>query len=254
MMLTGCANVESLAPNFSVAAQSETVEPQQIVDDFMNLIIKKDRKSAESYLFDQMIQIPEIKKNTPIDKFVVLPTPQYNDTKVVVTYFKGEVGGELIAFIWELVVKNGKISRIKVIHDGTNPLFEEAKLIKEYELKFHRPVLVPSKFPFEVTGFDGYIGDDQTMTLKYRNESINGSLSIAVSTAMRELEYFKGINDEIYKLKNGTKVLYRAKFDTAYLIMFLKDGLHYTVSIGNKRNLKKEFTVNHLIQIAESMK
>lgn len=30
-----------------------------------------------------------------------------------------------------------KISHIKVIHDRTKPLLEEAKLVKEYQLKFH---------------------------------------------------------------------------------------------------------------------
>ena len=52
---------------------------------------------------------------------------------------------ERIAFIWELIVKDEKISHIKVIHDRTKPLLEEAKLVKEYQLKFHRRVLVPPR-------------------------------------------------------------------------------------------------------------
>lgn len=227
-------------------------QPNKVVNDFMEHLIDKGRKSVESFLFDKMIKIPEFKENTLIDKFVVLPTPQYSDTQVVVTYFKGDVGGELIAFIWELVVKDGKISRIKVIHDGTNPFMEEAKLVKEYELKRQTNVLVPTKFPFEVSGFSGYI-DNELLTFSYLSEQINGVLKIAVVPVFRELEHFKGMYGEFYTLKDGTKVLYRPKFDIAYEIMFQKNGLHYSVSIGNKTYLNKEFTVNDLIEIAESM-
>lgn len=235
--------------------RSAMAEPQQVIHQFMHDFIHKGREAAEPFLLDTMIKIPELKENTPISGFTVLPTPQREDTKVVVAYFKGEVGGERIAFIWELVAKSDKISHIKVIHDGTNPLLEEAKLIKEYQLKFQRHVFVPSKFPFEISGFDGYMDEPtQTVILNYRNESINGSLSITITPANRELDDFKGVKDHYYTLENGTKVLYNPIHHVAEMIMFQKDGMQYSVSLGNKKYLKKEFTVEDLIQVAESMK
>lgn len=245
-----------LVLSLSVLFASQSVfaeQPDQVVSDFMHHLIDKGRKSAEPFLFDKMIKIPEIKENTPIDKFVVLPTPQYSDTKVVVTFFKGEVGGELIAFIWELIVKDGKISRIKVIHDGTNPLMEEAKIVKEYEVENQKNVIVPTKFPFEITDFDGYY-DKGFLTLNYRSEPINGSLKISITPVERKLEEYKAVHDEFYTLKDGTKVLYKRKSHIAHEIMFHKDGLQYYVGIGTKERLKKSFTSDDLIQIAESMK
>ncbi|MFS0917582.1 hypothetical protein [Brevibacillus sp. 179-C 1.1 NHS] len=233
-------------------SQPVLASTQQVVHDFVEHVIKNDQITAESFLISEMIKIPEIKKRTQIDKFVVLPTPQYEDTKIVVTYFKGEVGGELIAFIWELVVKNGKISRIKVIHDGTNPLLEEAKIIKEYQMKFQKNVFVPSKIPFEVTGFDGFIDNDR-LTLYYRSEAINGFLKIYVSPIKRNLEQYKEVNDEMDTLKDGTKILFKTNSPIAYGMMFQKDGLQYYVGIGNRKFLKKSFTKEELIQLIESM-
>lgn len=233
-------------------SQSALAVPNHVVNDFMDRLINKGQLSAKSLLINQMIKIPEIKENTPIDKFIVLPTPQYEDTKVVVAYFKGEVGGELIAFIWELVVKDDKISRIKVIHDGTNPFLEEAKLVKEYQLEFQKHVLVPSKLPFEVTGFDGYI-DSDLLTLVYRSEPINGFLRIRVFPIKGNPERYKATDDEFYTLQGGIKVSYKTKSEIAYEIMFQKDGLQYDVAIGNKKYLRKSFEKKDLKQIVESM-
>jgi hypothetical protein len=48
-------------------------------------------------------------------------------------------------------------------------------------------------------------------------------------------------------------VLYRANFDLVYEIRFQKDDLNYIMAVG-KKNLNKKFTVDDLMQIAESMK
>jgi hypothetical protein len=230
----------------SVMAES----PRDVVEKYIKALIHKNNMLAQSYLHS-VDTMPEIKLSTPIEEFKVVNTP-LKDTKVVVAFFKGEVGGERIAFIWELTVRDEKISRIKIIHDGTNPFLEEAKLVKEYEMKYQRNLLVPTKFPFEITGIEGYI-HNQRLLLRYRSEPINGFLQFTVSPVSVELERYKGKYDEYHILKNGTKVLYRTKFDLGYEIRFQKDGLHYTVVIGNKKFLKKKFTLDDLIQIAESM-
>jgi hypothetical protein len=55
------------------------------------------------------MKIPEIRENTLIAGFAVLPTPQRNDTLVVVTFFKGGGRCGTISFIWEVVIKDEKI-------------------------------------------------------------------------------------------------------------------------------------------------
>ncbi|QGQ99421.1 hypothetical protein EHS13_33450 [Paenibacillus psychroresistens] len=239
-----------------LASKYVLAEPRQVVDNFINHLIKKEYDSASLYLFDKSMKIPELIENTPIDGINVLTTPQKNDTQIeiVVAYFKGEHGGERIAFIWELIVKDEKISHIKVIHDGTKPLLEEAKLVKEYQLKFHRRVMVPNEYPSEVTSFNGYIDEkNELLHLGYGIESLHSYLHITVFPISLNLEQYIGNNTVHRTLKDGTKVLYRANFDLAYEIRFQKDGLNYKMAVG-KKNLSEKFTVDDLMQIAESMK
>lgn len=114
---------------------------------------------------------------------------------------------------------------------------------------------MPSEFPFKITKFSGYIEyEHERLVLRYQNESINGILQIYINPATFELERYKGNKDQFYTLKDGTKVLYRTKFDLGYEIRFQKERMHYTVSIVNKKYLKRKFTVNGFINIAESMK
>jgi hypothetical protein len=237
------------------AFNSASAEPQNdVVNHFINYIISNERESAKQYLFDKEMKIPEITENTPISGFVILPTPQRNDTNVVVTYFKGEVGGERIAFVWELVVRDEKISYIQVIHDGTKPLLEEAKLVKEYQLKYHRRVLVPYEYPAEITSFNGYIAEEnEVLHLGYGMESLHSFLHITIFPITENLDQDIGKNTEILKFKDGTKVLYNANFDLGYEMRFQKDGLNYKIQVG-KKNLSKKFTLDDLMQIAESMK
>jgi hypothetical protein len=237
-----------------LASKYVLAEPRQVVDNFINHLIKKEHDSASLYLYDKSMKIPELIETTPIGGINVLTTPQRNDTQIVVAYFKGEHGGERIAFIWELIVKDEKISHIKVIHDGTKPLLEEAKLVKEYQLKFHRRVLVPNEYPSEITSFNGYIDEkNEVLHLGYGIESLHSYLHITVFPVSWNLERYIGNNTELRTLKDGTKVLYRSNFDLAYEIRFQKDGLNYKMAVG-KKNLNKKFTVDDLMQIAESMK
>ncbi|OCT13337.1 hypothetical protein A8709_03535 [Paenibacillus pectinilyticus] len=237
-------------------AQAE--QPKKVVEHFINHVIKNEHDLARSYLFDTRLAIPELKETTAIGKFNVLTTPQKKDTQVVVAYFKGEPGGERVAFIWEIIVRDEKISYIQVIHDGAKPLLEEAKLVKEYQLKYHRRVLVPTEFPAEITGFHGYMTEKngtlpETLDLGYGMESLHSYLHIAVFPVTEHLDRFIWKNTEILQLKDGTKVLYHANFDLGYEIRFQKDGLNYKLAVG-KKNLSKKFTVDDLLKIAESMK
>jgi hypothetical protein len=233
-------------------------EPRKVVDTFINHVIKKEQDAARQYLYSESVKIPELIETKPIEGFNILTTSQRNDTQNVIAYFKGEPGGERIAFIWEVIVKDEKISYIQVIHDGTKPLLEEAKLVKEYQLKIHRRVLVPTEFPAEITGFLGYITEKnetlpEILDLGYGMESLQSYLHIAVFPVTENLDRFKWKNTEILKLKDGTKVLYNANFDLGYEIRFQKNGLNYKMAVG-KKNLSKTFTIDDLMKIAESMK
>jgi len=220
-----------------------------IVRDFLEALVKNDDKKAQSYLIDG-VKIPELKESTPIGSIAGLPSP-INGVKVIVAYFKNELSGERIAFIWEVAVKDEKITQIRVIHDGTNPFMEEAKVVKEYEMKFKKNILVPSKFPFEITSFHGSVNNERLM-LHYTNES-NEFLKITISPTIANLERYKGKTDKFYTLDDGTRVLYRGEFDLGYELRFQRDGLQYTVVIGNKENLKKKFRAEDLMKIAGSM-
>ncbi|CAM4419134.1 hypothetical protein BAMA111019_24240 [Bacillus manliponensis] len=48
-------------------------------------------------------------------------------------------------------------------------------------------------------------------------------------------------------------MLYKPNFHLAYELLFQKDNLQYKIEIGNKKYLKKTYTMNDLISIAESM-
>lgn len=245
--------ISSLFADKNVQAE----QPKKVVDKFINHVINKDQDAARRYLFSEWVKIPELVDKKSIGGFNVLTTPQRNDTQIVVAYFKDEPGEERIAFIWEVIVKDEKISHIQVIHDGTKPLLEEAKLVKEYQLKYHRRVLVPTEFPAEITGFHGYITEKngtqpEMLDLGYGMESLHSYLHIAVFPVTENLDRYIWKNTEILKLKDGTKVLYNANFDLGYEIRFQKDGLNYKLSVG-KKNLSKKFTVDDLMKIAESM-
>jgi hypothetical protein len=228
--------------------------PKQVVDQFIEKLIQHEHDSAKTYMFDKSMEIPELLDTTLIGKFDVLTTPTRDDTQIVIAYFKEEHAGERIAFIWELIVRDEKISHIKVIHDGNKPLLEEAKLVKDYEMMFHCHVLVPDDYPFVVTGFDGMIDEKQEILhLGYRIASLNSYLHIAIFPVTVDLDRFIGKDTQILKLRDGTKVLYRGNYDLAYEIRFQKDGFNYKMALG-KKNLTQQFTADDLLKIAESMK
>ncbi|WP_175639120.1 hypothetical protein [Metabacillus schmidteae] len=236
--------------NIQVAMAGDQKDTDDTIRLFLEAWMKKDENKAQSYLMEG-VKIPELKESTPIRRITGLPSPT-KGIKVMVAFFDGELGGERIAFIWEVAVKNERITQIRVIHDGTNPFMEEAKVVKEYEMKFKKNILVPSKFPFEITGCNGYINNKE-LSVYYTNESINGFLKITIFPISVDLDKYKGKTDKYYTLDDGTRALYRGEFDLGYEMRFQKDGLQYTVVIGNKKELKKKFKAEDLIRIVESM-
>jgi hypothetical protein len=227
-------------------AQSQST----VVDKFIEALMKRDEKLMQSYVIEP-IKIPELKESENIYKITEVPSIR-EDTKLLVAYFKEKHHENRTAFIWEVVSKGEKISNLKVLYDGTNPFMEEAKIVKEYEMKFKTKVLVPTQFPYDVIRFDGLIHDEY-LVLHYSNESIHGGLNVRVSPISSKLEEYKKKRDTFYTLKNGEKAIFSEHYGLGYELRFQKDGFHYTIAIGNKKYLKKKYTVNDLIRIAESM-
>lgn len=227
---------------------ASATQNRNVVSKFMIALVKRDEKLAKSYV-DSDVKIPEIRENTPFRGFTGLPSSK-QDVRVVIAYFEDDLSGERIAFIWEVTANNEKIKDIRVVYDGSNPLMNEQITVKEYEAKFHKQVLVPSHFPFEITHVHGDIYEDE-LILRYRNVDIKGLVQIKVAPKTHELEMFKRKNDTLYTLKNGAKALYQRDVPAAYQLIFQQDGLQYYVGIG--KHIKKKFTVDDVIKIVESM-
>jgi hypothetical protein len=221
-----------------------------VVEKFIEALMKNDEKLMQSYMMEP-IKIPELKEGADLYKVTEVPSTR-EDTKLLVAYLKEKHHENRTAFIWEVVSKDEKISSLKILYDGTNPFMEEAKIVKEYEMKLKTNVLVPTQFPFEITHVDGLIHDEY-LALRYSNESIHVGFNVRVSPVSNELEEYKQKRDTVHTLKNGVKAIYSEHYGPGYELIFQQDGLHYKMTVGNKRYLKKKYTVNDLIRIAESI-
>ncbi|UNT71716.1 hypothetical protein IQ781_27435 (plasmid) [Bacillus sp. N447-1] len=206
-----------------------------ILETFVNALMKKDERFMKSCL-TELAELPDISFQTELSKVKRVRTPQ-KDTEVLIAFSKDNYKNNKISFIWEVTTKGTKISNVKKIYDGMNPLIEEAKIVKEYEMKFKNNVLVPTQFPFKVNEFNGFI-HNKYLELLYYNDTEQVILKITIAPIDIKLEEYKQKHDKFYVLKDGTKVLYR-EFDLAYELRFQKQGINYTVSIGNKKSLKK---------------
>ncbi|MDE7545919.1 hypothetical protein NGE73_24485 [Bacillus cereus] len=229
-----------------IMANSQT----DVIREFKQALLKNDKKLMQSYVIDG-IKLPNFQKNKPIHKIKIVPSPK-NETTILICYFKGTDDEFTIGCILEIVTKNNKISRINQIYDGTNPFMKEATIVKEYKMKCKEHILTPTKFPFEIHEFQGYIYNDY-LNLQYFNEDINGILKITVAPVQNKLGFYVHNGAKFYSLKNNIKALYNPHFDSAYELIFQKNGFQYTIAIGTKRYIKGKYSVKDLIQIAESM-
>ncbi len=221
--------------------------------EFAKAITRMDYNLAQKFV-EGYVEIPDIRENSRIKQYQLVPSPKAG-VKILIAHFDDEVlKGERLAFIWELTVHGKSITKIRVLFDGSNPLVDEARLINEYQSKNRRHVLIPAEFPFrEVTRFDGCIEHGSSLVLTYWNDKVNGFFRERVSPISMELERYKGKSDVYYTLKDGTKALYRTKFEFGYELRFQKNGLHYTLTIGNKKSLMVKYTPETLMRIANSM-
>ncbi|TVY02154.1 hypothetical protein [Cohnella terricola] len=233
---------------------AEAHDKSDVTAKFAQAVWKNDKILAQTCLANG-VKLPEIRENSPKKSYQLVRSPMNHVMVMLANFWDEELGGERLALIWELTVEDNKITRIRTVFDGANPLMDELRLIKDYQNLYQREVLMPSEFPFKITHFSGHIEyEHERLVLRYRNEYINSFLQIHIKPVTLGLERYQGKNNQLHTLKDGTKVLYRSKFDLGYEIRFHKEGMHYTVAIGNKKYLKKKFTVNDLIKIADSMK
>ncbi|PEC19013.1 hypothetical protein [Bacillus cereus] len=229
-----------------IMAKSQT----DVINEFKHALLKNDKKLMQSYVIEG-IEIPTFQANKQIHEIKIVPSPR-KDTTILISYFKDTDDGFTIGCILEIVTKNNKISRINQIYNGTHPLMKEATIVKEYEMKCKEHILTPTKFPFEIHEFQGYIYNDY-LDLQYYNEDINGIFKITVSQVQNKLGLYVHSGAKFYSLKNNIKAVYNPHFDLAYELIFQKDGFQYTIAIGNKLYIKRKYNVNDLIQIAEAM-
>ncbi len=227
-------------------AKSQT----DIISKFKHALLKNDKKLMQSYVTEG-IKLPTFPKDKPIHEIKVVPSPK-EDTTILISYFKDTDDVSTIGFILEIVTKSNKISRINQIYNGTNPFMKEATIVKEYEMKCKEHILTPTKFPFEIHEFQGYIYNDY-LDLQYYNEDFNGILKITVSPVQNKLGLYVHRGAKFYSLKNNIKALYNPHFDLAYELIFQKNGFQYTIAIGKKLYIKGKYHAHDLIQIAESM-
>lgn len=227
-------------------AKSQT----NVIRDFKQALLKKDNKLMQSYVTEG-VELPTFQTNKQIHEIKIVPSPK-EDTTILISYFKDTHGRFTLGYILEIVTKNNKISRINQIYDGTNPFMKEATIVKEYEMKCKEHILTPTKFPFEIHEFQGYIYNDY-LNLQYYNEDINGIFKITVSPVQHKLDHYAHKGTKFYILKNNIKAVYNPQFDLAYELIFQKDGFQYTIALGNKLYIKRKYNVTDLIRIAESM-
>ncbi|QWU45179.1 hypothetical protein [Bacillus sp. NP247] len=229
-----------------IMAKSQT----DVISKFKHALLKNNEKLMQSYVTEG-IKLPTFPKDKHFHEIVEIQSPK-EDTIILIAYFKDISDVCTIGSILEIVTKDNKISQINQIYNGTNPFMKEATIVKEYEMKCKQHILTPTKFPFEIQGFHGYIYNDY-LELHYYNDDISGILKITVSPVHNKLEQYVHRGTKFYHLNNNIKALYNPHFDFAYELLFQKDGFQYKIAIGNKLHIKREFNVNDLIQIAKSM-
>ncbi|MEG7859768.1 MULTISPECIES: hypothetical protein [Bacillus] len=229
-----------------IMAKSQT----DVISEFKHALLKNDEKLMRSYVTDG-VELPTFQTNKQIHEIKIVPSPK-EDTTILISYFKDTDDRFTLGYILEIVTKNNKISRINQIYDGTNPLMKEATIVKKYEIKCKEHILTPTKFPFEIHEFQGYIYNNY-LNLQYYNDDINGIFKITVSPVQNKLGFYVLRGAKFFTLKNNIKALYNPHFDSAYELIFQQNGFQYIIAIGNKRYIKGTYNVKDLIQIAESM-
>jgi len=179
-------------------AKSQT----NVISEFKQALLKNDKKLMRPYVTEE-INLLTFPKDKTIHEIKIVLSPKA-DTIILISYFKDTDDGFTIGFILEIVTKNNKISQINQIYDGTNPLMKEATIVKEYELKIKRHILTPTKFPFEIHKFQGYIYNGY-LELRYYNKDSNGIFKITVSPVQHKLDQYVHKGTKFHILKHNIK-------------------------------------------------
>ncbi|MDQ0198970.1 hypothetical protein [Neobacillus ginsengisoli] len=196
-------------------------------------LYERDGKKLNA-LVEPGVKIPEIRENSPIMGLSTLPST-HKDTVIMIGNFRDCMGdnqsdcGERIAFIWEVSVKNNKISKIKVISDVANPHMNELIVTKEYREKFNKEILVPMHFPFKMTHVNGKI-TGKKIFLQYQNKEIAGVMEIQAEPTFGEIILPKNNMYKPVELKKGYKGFIGETYKGCELI-FLSDNMHYSVKL-----------------------
>lgn len=117
----------------------EARDDPDVVVKFAQAVFKRNNVFAQTCLADTA-RLPEIRESSPIKNYQLV-TSQIENVKIMLANFWDEaLGGERLAFIWELTVEDNKITKIRTVFDGANPLMDEVRLINTYQNKYQRSV------------------------------------------------------------------------------------------------------------------
>ncbi|WP_160718647.1 hypothetical protein [Bacillus sp. USDA818B3_A] len=214
----------------------------------------KDESLLRS-LTEPSVKIPEIRENTTINSLQTLPSPHKN-MYVMIGSFKdclddGKGGcGDRIAFIWEVSMKNDKITKINVISDVANPYMNELILTKEYKEKFNKQIFGAGYFPFKITHVSGKISGEK-ITIYYKNIKMTGVVKIQARPTAGEIILPKMNMYKQVALQNGGHG-FIGKLPVGYEIIFLIDNIQYNVKLYSDGKHYKP-SKSDLIKVANSM-
>jgi hypothetical protein len=241
-----------VAPQF-IKAES-TNNSGEFFRHFARALHDKDESKLKS-LIDPSVKIPEIRENTPISSLETLPSPRKN-TYVIIGSFRDDsfddcMGGcQRIAFIWEVLMKSDRISKIKVISDEANPFMNEVILTKEYKEKFNKQIYGPGYFPFKITHVSGKISGEK-ITLYYKNVKTPCVVKIHAEPTAGEIILPKGNMYKLITLHKGYKG-FMGELPEGYELILLNDNIQYNVKlIGDSTNYKP--SKRDLIKVVNSM-
>ncbi|SMQ81558.1 hypothetical protein SAMN05444673_4378 [Bacillus sp. OV166] len=219
----------ALSPTYTKAMSEEMRWFHQL----SRALYERDAKKLNA-LVEPGVKIPEIRENSPIGGLSTLPSTHKN-TVILIGNFKDCMGdnpsdcGDRIAFIWEVSVKNNKISKIKVISDVANPHMNELIVTKEYKEKFNKEILVPMHFPFKMTHVNGKV-TDKKIFLQYQNKEIAGVLEIQAEPTAGEIILPKSNMYKPVSLKKGYRG-FIGETQKGCELIFLSDNMQYSVKL-----------------------
>lgn len=136
--------------------------------------------------------------------------------------------------------------------NGRTQLTINQAVKKFEELSQHKVLLPKGIIPYNFTQSYGVINAVASrLELIYLNEKNRSeTLRLYVQSATGELIQEHG--DQEFTLKDGTKVIYRPYFPSAYAIEFQKKGLNYILGLS-KNATNKSFDPKKLLNIANKM-